>query len=668
MISVKQIPSLCPMDCPDTCSLEIEVSDGRVTNIRGSLKNPTTAGFICSKVANFTRRLYAPERLLYPMKRKGPKATGQFERISWREAAETIVTELKRIVHEDGGEAVLPYSYGGSNGLLAQDTSDKAFFAKLGASRLERTVCAAPTTAAAMGMYGKMPGVAFEDYVHARLIVIWGANPKASNIHLVPFLKKARENGAKIVVIDPCLNFSKNEFDLHLPVYPGTDLAVALSMIRHFDDSGLLNQDFISRHTKNSEAVFRVAREYTFEKAAGLAHVSPDDLQRLASWYAEASPAVIRIGWGLERNRNGGNAAAAILALPALMGKFGIRGGGYTLSNSSAAKVDDQALVESAPWQTRRINMNLLGKYLLEEKNPPIQALFVYNSNPAATTPNQNVVLKGLMREDLFTVVFDQVLTDTAQYADILLPAVTFLEQQEVKKSYGSYVLQYCAPVIEPCGEAKPNEEVFAMLGRAMGWTDRAFQETTDDYVARAANAVKGLGYPVDVDELRTKRVLQYDFPAPYPIQFQTVFPRTEDKKVNFAPHSLGELPYVFIPENKPASYPFALISPATNKTISSTLGEYNLPELFVSMNPNDARRLHLKDLELVRVYNEYGEVHCKLRIQEKVRESVLILPKGAWRKASLNGQTATALAPDTLGTAGGACFNDARVAIAPLK
>lgn len=655
------------MDCPDTCSLEVDIAEGRVIAIRGSHENPTTEGFICSKVANYHRRVYSPDRLLYPMKRTGPKGSGQFERISWEDALNTITSKFQSIVREFGGEAILPHSYGGSNGLLAQDTSDKAFFAKLGASQLARTVCSAPTSAVALEMYGKMPGVAFEDYPKAKLILIWGANPKASNIHLVPFMKRAKENGAKIVLIDPRLNFSEREFDLHLPVYPGTDLALALSMIRYFHKNRLLDEAFLERHTREVEVLLRAAEVYTFENAAAISHVPAEKIEKLAKLYAECDPAVIRVGWGLERNQNGGHAAAAILSLPSLLGKFGKPAGGYTLSNSAAARVNDDEFVDSQPWHTRVINMNLLGKYLLEENNPPIKGLFVYNSNPAATSPNQNAVLNGLMREDLFTVVFEQVMTDTALFADILLPAVTFLEQEEIKKAYGSYVLQYISPVIDRVGESRPNEEVFAMLGRAMGWNDQAFQETTEDYLRRVAGSIKGLGRSVDLEHLRSKRLMQFDFPGTYPVQFQTVFPRTEDRKVNFAPAVLGSSPYELVTDQDDPAYPLALISPATNKTISSSLGEYNFHELHVVMNSLDARARGLQDGAIVRVHNNYGEVHCKLKIQDKVSAGVVVIPKGAWRRSSRNGKTATALAPDTLGTAGGACFNDARVEVSAL-
>ncbi len=657
--------TVCTMDCPDTCSLEVEVENEKVVAIRGGHTNPFTDDFICAKVANFTKRLYSPDRLLYPMKRTGAKGSAQFERISWEEAGDTIASRFKQIRSECGGEAILPFYYGGSNGMLGQDTADRAFFAKLGASRLALTVCAAPTSAAAMGMYGKMPGVAFEDYVHAKLIIIWGANPKASNIHLSPVLKKAQAAGAKIAVVDPTLNFSPREHDLHLPVYPGTDLVLVLSMIRYWNKNGLLDRQFLQQHSIRSEILLENAEQYDFEKASQISKVPARDIELLAQMYAESNPAVIRIGWGLERNRNGGQAAAAILALPALMGKFGVQGGGYTLSNSSATKVAANKVVDFPQWDAREINMNLLGKTLLEEQNPPVKALFVYNCNPVATVPNQNAILKGMQREDLFTVVFDQVMTDSAKYADILLPAVTFLEQEEIKKSYGPFLLGFVSPVIPRCGEAKPNEEVFAMLGRAMGWSDRAFQMTTEDYLQSVAAALRPPGGSVSLEQLREKRIVFFDFPGRNPIQFKTSFPWTHDGKINLAPSALGENPYEYLENNN--QYPLTLISPATGKLISSSMGEYNFPQLYAVMNPADAESRNLTDGNWIRVHNELGEVHCKLRVRSSIRPGVVTMPKGAWRKASRNEQTATALAPDTLGTAGGACFNDARVEVALL-
>ncbi|NUO79431.1 molybdopterin-dependent oxidoreductase [candidate division KSB1 bacterium] len=660
--------SVCTMDCPDTCSLEVEVTDGRVVNIKGTSRNPVTDDFICSKVAQYAKRVYSKDRLLSPMRRVGKKGEGRFERISWEQALNLICEQAQAIRTQWGGEAILPYSYGGSNGVLGQDTTDKAFFAKLGASRLERAVCAVPASAAAMGVYGKMAGVAFEDYVHARGLIIWGANPKASNIHLVPYLKQAKAAGAKIAIVDPMCNFSQREIDLHVPVFPGADLAVALAMIHYWHEHDLLDWNFIAQHTSHAEVLLEKAQPYTLQHAAAIARIDAGLIERLAVMYAEADPALIRLGWGMERNRNGAQAIAAVLAMPALLGKFGKRGGGYTLSNSGAYRFNEAAMVASEAWNTRVINMNLLGKVLLEEHNPPIKMLFVYNCNPVAITPNQNAVLAGLQREDLFTIVFEQVMTDTASYADVLLPAVTFLEQNEIKKAYGSYALQYSAPVIPALGEAKPNEEVFAMLGRAMGWNDAAFAVSTNDLLPRAAQAMRGMGKEISWPDLQQNKIAFFDFPGAAPIQFQTVFPHTADRKANLAPDNLREHAYEYLDgiDGNPA-YPLALISPATDKSINSTMAEYNLPELYLMMHPVDAAARHLREGEKVAVRNQYGEVHCRLQISAEIRTGVVLMPKGAWRKASLNGRTANALAPDTLCAVGGACFNDARVEVKRL-
>ncbi|RMD87036.1 MAG: molybdopterin oxidoreductase family protein [Calditrichaeota bacterium] len=662
----KILESVCPMDCPDSCSLEVEIKDNKIHRIGGSHKNPTTQGFICTKIARFAQRVYSPERILYPMKRAGKKGSGKFERITWQEAAEIICHKFKQIVANWGGEAILPYSYGGSNGLLHQDTLDREFFARLGASRLARVVCAAPTTEVALSMNGKMPGTAFEDYVYSKCIIIWGANPKVSNIHLVPYLKKARARGAKIAVVDPKRNFSAKEIDLHLPVYPGTDLVVALAMIRFYHEINQLNWPFIKEHTRGIEILLEKARPYTFERAAEIARVKSADIEKLARLYLENDPAVIRVGWGIERNRNGGQAVAAILALPAVLGKFGKRGGGYTLSNSAAYKYDSRS-VSSYPWNTRVLNMNHLGKILTREKNPPIMGLFVYNCNPVATVPNQKAVLTGLLREDLFTVVHEQVFTDTAQLADIVLPAPTFLEQTEIKSAYGTYALQYLEPVIPPVGEAKSNFEVFALLAHTMGWNDPVFRHCAEEYLQKIIKNIRGMGKNLSLEKLKQEKIEFFDFPDKIPIQFQNVFPWTSDQKINLTPAVLGHNPFHYSEIHSP--YPLTLISPATEKTINSSLGEYNLPRLFLTINPRDAKTRGIKSGDLVKVYNDLAEVVVEARLSENIRPGVVAMPKGAWRRTSKNNLTSTALVPDHVNqVGGGACFNDARVEVAKVK
>src|SRR6185312_6526548 len=426
--------SACPLDCPDACSLEVRVEEGRVVKIDGTRRNPLTDGYICSKVRRLPEHLYGPDRILHPALRVGPKGSGEFQRISWDEALDLVASRMREAKELHGGEAILPFFYGGSNGLLTQETTDARLFYRVGASRLARTVCAAPTGRAAMGLYGKMAGVAFADFPAARLIVLWGANPSASGIHLVPIIQEAQRQGTRLVVIDPRrINLAKKA-DLHLAPRPGTDLPLALAVIRWLFAEGKADLDFLAAHATGGEELRRRAEPWTFARAAEVTGVPAADIERFARLYAESSPAVVRCGWGLERNRNGGSAVAAVLALPAVGGKFGVRGGGYVLSNSGAFAFDRAGAAAEPEPRTRVINMNRLGEVLLERDDPPVTVLFSYNCNPLATMPNQEKVRRGLAREDLFTVAFDQVWTDTAMWADLVLPATHFLEHDEMSR------------------------------------------------------------------------------------------------------------------------------------------------------------------------------------------------------------------------------------------
>ena len=439
--------SACPLDCPDACSLDVTTVDGRVVAIGGSETNPITEGYICAKVRRYPEHLYGPSRNTFPGIRIGRKGDGEFRRASWDEALTLISDRLLEVRSRRGGEGILPFSYGGSNGYLSQDTTDARLFFRLGASRLARTVCAAPSGRACAGLYGKMPGVAFSDYAHARLIVLWGVNPSVTGIHLVPFVQEAQARGAKLVVVDPRRTRLAERADLHLAIHPGTDLPVALSVISWLFENGAADAGFLSTHATGAQELERRAKPWSLERAAAQARVPAAEIRRLAEMYAAGSPAVIRCGWGPERNRNGGSAIAAVLALPAVAGKFGVRGGGYTLSNSSAWKeLDGLASAAAQEPTTRVVNMNRLGEALEATGAEAVELLFVYNANPLVTIPDQERVMRGLSREDLFTVVFDPVLTDTARFADVVLPAATFLERRELSRGYGAFVLQDSGP------------------------------------------------------------------------------------------------------------------------------------------------------------------------------------------------------------------------------
>src|SRR5579863_6104342 len=468
------VASACPLDCPDACSLSVEVEGGRVVKLDGSRRNPLTAGFICAKVRRWPEHMAGDHRLLHPEIRRGRKGEGVFERVSWDEALALAAERLSEARDGFGGESILPFSYGGSNGLLTQDTTDLRLFARLGASRLDRTVCAAPSRSAARGLYGLMPGVALPDYRHARLIVLWGVNPAVTGIHLVPIIQDAQRAGATLVVVDPRRTPLAKRADLHLAPRPGTDLPLALAVIRWLFEEGRADLGFLAAHARGAAELRRRAAPWDLQRAAAVSGVPAVEIERFARLYADSSPAVMRTGWGVERNRNGGSAVAATLALPAVAGKFGVRGGGYTMSNSGAWNLDHAAAAAVSPADAdlalgmRIVNMNLLGETLLGAE-PPVRVLFVYNCNPLATMPDQERVRRGLEREDLFTVVFDPVRTDTARYADLLLPATTFLEHHELVKGYGAFVLHQAAPAIEPAGEARPNYQVFGELCDRLG-------------------------------------------------------------------------------------------------------------------------------------------------------------------------------------------------------
>ncbi len=664
----RTLTTACPLDCPDACSLEVQIEDGRVVKLDGDHRNPITAGFICTKVRHFPRHVYGPYRLLHPAVRDGAKGEGRFRRTSWDEALGLVAARLEAARARHGGEAILPFSYGGSNGALTQNTTDARLFRRLGASRLERTVCAAATTRATQGLYGRMPGIAYPDFAEARLIVLWGANPSASGIHLVPWIQEAQHRGARLVVVDPRRVPLAKKADLHLALRPGTDLPVALAVIRWLFENGKADLDFLSRHATGAEELRRRAEPWTIERAAEVAQVPAADLERLASLYAEASPALVRCGWGLERNRNGGSAVAAVLALPAVAGKFGVRGGGYTLSNSSHWNLDTSAAVGEAPKTTRNLNMNRLGRDLLGSR-PPVEALFVYNANPLATIPNQEAVRAGLLREDLFTVVFDAVMTDTARYADVVLPATTFLEHAELSRGYGSVVMQQIEPVIAPVGEARPNFDVFLELCDRLGLSRPEDARTPAEFRA-AALAAHGDGERLAA-ELEAGRLA---WPAvDRPVQMVDVFPRTPGQKVQLVPADVeaetASGMYRFQEDPATAAFPLALISPASSKTISSTLGQLDRKPAALELHPQDAAVRGIADGDRVRVWNPLGEVHCAARLSADLKPGVAALPKGLWSHHTANGATSNALCPDTYTDfAGGACFNDARVEVEVLR
>jgi anaerobic selenocysteine-containing dehydrogenase len=656
------VHTACPLDCPDSCSLAVTVERGRVIKIDGSHNAPLTDGFICGKVRGFGRRVYGDLRLHHPAIRKGPKGAGEFVRVTWDEALDLIAAKMRRATERFGAESILPYHYGGSNGILTNDLEDARFFRRLGASRLARTLCAAPTGAAATAMYGKMAGVAYPDYEEARLIVIWGCNPSASGIHLVSHVKKAQKRGAKLVVIDPRRTPLARQADLHLAVRPGADLPVALAVARELFVSGRADLAFLSEHATGVDEIRGAADAWPIERAAAEAGVEAADLSTFAEWYSTIAPAVIRCGWGQERNRNGGSATMAILALPAIGGKFAVRGGGYTMSNSGAWGITAERLIDVPAPPVRTVNMNHLGRALTEYDNPPISVLFVYNCNPLATVPDQNRVRLGLERDDLFTVVYEQVMTDTAPYADVLLPATTFLEHYDIAKGYGAYHFHLVQPVVAAVGESRPNHEVFRDLGARLGLAKRNDELGEAGALMETASRLPDTLAPA----LLEGRVA----PAPangQPIQFVDVRPKTADGRVHLFPAELDSRAglYHYEPDPATARHPLCLISPASEHTISSTLGELRPGVAHLKLHPDDAHARSIADGDTVRIFNDLGEVQCEASVSPEIRPGTVSLPKGLWARSTFNGSTANALVPDSLtDIAGGACFNDARVQV----
>jgi anaerobic selenocysteine-containing dehydrogenase len=659
------VHTACPLDCPDSCSLKVTVERGRVVRIDGSTAARSTEGYICGKVRRFDRRVYHDERLLHPAVRSGPKGSGGFDRVTWDEALDLIAEKMREARDRYGAESVLPYHYGGSNGVLTNEFTDARFFRRFGASRLARTLCAAPTGAAATAMYGKMAGVAYDDYALAQLIVVWGCNPSASGIHLVSHIKRAQKDGAKLVVIDPRRTPLARTADLHIALRPGTDLPVALAVIRELFARGYADETFLANHATGVDELRTAADSWTIERAAAEAGVPAADLSTLVDWYGTTSPAVLRCGWGQERSRNGGSATLAILALPAVAGKFSVRGGGYTMSNSAAWGLQAEKIVGVPVQASRLVNMNHLGRALLDYRDPPVSVLFVYNCNPLATAPDQNRVRKGLMRDDLFTVVHEQIMTDTAKYADVILPATTFLEHYDLAKGYGAYHMHLVQPAIAPVGESRPNHDVFHELSMRLGLpsngTELGDSGALIDLTSR-------------LPEAQASAILaQQPVAAPgegRPIQFVDVLPNTADQKVHLYPTELAARDglYAYAADPATAAYPLSLISPASEHTVSSTLGELRPSVARLKMSPDDAQARAIGDGDTIRIFNELGEVHCEVNVTPEVRSGTVSLPKGLWARSTFNGATANALVPDSLtDIAGGACFNDARVQVALL-
>ena len=492
------VHAACPHDCPDACGVLITIENGRATKIQGDPEHPVTRGFLCAKVAKYLDRVYSPERVLYPMRRVGPKgpcpdgslrATQVWQRISWDEALDETTSRFRSISSQFGSEAILPYSFGGTLGVLNGACMDRRFFHRLGASQLDRTICSSAGEAGLESVYGIKLGTEPEQFRNSKYIIAWAANIHGNNVHLWPFIAEARRNGAKLVIIDPYRTRTAECADWHLPINLGTDAALALAMMHVIIGEDLHDADYLARHTLGFEQLREKVKEYPPERAAQWTGISADDIRKLAREYATTRPSVIRLNYGVQRSECGGTATRAIAMLPCVIGSWKDVGGGLQLSTSGGAQFNTAALKRpdlmrnALGREARTINMVELGRVLNEVNDPPVKALFVYSSNPAVVCPNHNEVIRGLMQPDLFTVVHEQFFTDTTDYADIVLPATTFFEHKDLQKGYGHYYVQVSNQAIAPLGECRSNVEVFRALAEHMGFEEACFRETVDEMI-----------------------------------------------------------------------------------------------------------------------------------------------------------------------------------------
>ena len=667
--------SVCPLDCPDTCSLAVTIAGDQVVAVGGSKVNPITHGAVCAKVANhYPEFVHGANRLRHPLKRVGAKGGGRFVRISWDEALDIVHARVGDIISRYGSQSLLPLNYAGPHGMLAGDSMSLRFFHRIGASLLNRTpLCGGIRSAAYSGTFGATPGTPLQQVSLAKLIIVWGNNATSCNLHLMRQINAAKRNGAKLVVVDPRRVRVAEQAHLHLPVRPGTDVVLAWAIAVELERRGGLDHGFIQEHVLGFDAYMEAARAYPAERAAEICGVPVEDIRTLAGWYAEASPAVIAWGNGLERNQNGGSGLRAIAALPALAGKFGVPGGGLVggAGHAFPKTPDKLTRTDFVPAQTRTINIIDVGGLLLDKSlSPPLQALFIYNHNPLIVHPDQNRMKRGLAREDLFIVGIEVAMTDSMAYADVILPACTHFEHADVYPAYGHQYLQRAEAVIPPVGESLPNTEIFRRLAARFGFTDAAFLQSDCELMDEALNAEDPRMQGLRTSQIPTDRAIKMKFAGEEPVLFKNVSPKTPSGRVELESSALGVRYGAALPRYRPlaSAYPLTLITPASDKRITSTFGglAVNSGTPVLEMNPADAAARGLADGIPVKVWNDLGEVILQLRITDAVRSGVVSSEKGAWLRTSPNGQTVSALAPaHKADLADGACYNDARVEVA---
>jgi anaerobic selenocysteine-containing dehydrogenase len=663
--------SVCALDCPDACSLHVTVDDrGHALKLRGDPNHPVTRGFLCGKVAQYLEREYHPERLLRPLRRAGKKGEGRFEEISWDEALDTVASRLEQIAVVDGPEAVLPYSYGGTMGLLNGAGMDRRFFHRLGASRLDRTICASAGGTALTMSQGIKLGTEPEQFVHSKLILAWGANILGTNVHLWPFIVEARRQGARLYVIDPIKNRTGRAADRHYSINPGSDLALALGLAHQILANGWQDAGYIANYTEGFSEFACLAADYPPERVSLLTGIPAPEIVELAREYAHTRPAVIRVNYGAQRSERGGSAIRAICALPVLTGSWREIGGGLQLSTSGAFEFDKAALERpdlqrksSLGREARLINMSELGKELLERTGPPVRALVVYNSNPAAVAPNQNAVIAGLRREDLFTVVLEQFQTDTADYADIVLPATTFLEHTDLYLAYGHYYLQLARQAVARPGDVRSNVEIFRLLAARMGFTDSCFDDTEDDMIRQmlASGSPYLEGITLErLDREHFVRLAVSESGAPFQ-PFAAGGFRTASGRFEFGGSSLrysAPAESRFGDPTLRQRFPLELVSAKHDDSMNSTFGHREGVDgatAFADLHSEDAAVRGIRDGTRVRLFNDRGFCYCDARISDAVQPGVVRVPSVRWNKSSPEGMGVNRLTSDRLTDLGAA-------------
>ena len=645
--------SVCALDCPDTCAMLVRIEDGRATSLHGDPEHPVTRGFLCAKVTHYLDREYSPDRLLYPQKRVGAKGEGRFARISWDEALDTIAEKLSSISREHGSEAILPYSYAGTMGLLNNAGMDRRFFHRLGASRLDRTICSSTGGAALNATLGLRYGTEPEQFRDAKLILAWGANIHGTNVHLWPFIVEARRKGAKLYVIDPIRTRTAGLADKHLAIYPGSDLALALAMMHVIIGENLYDADYVAKFTNGFKELARRVRHWTPARAAELTGIPAADIAALAREYATSQPAAIRLNYGMQRSERGGAAVRAVLALAAITGSWKQAGGGLQLSTSQAFQLDRKALERpDLQWKSplgreaRIVNMSELGKALTELNDPPVKAMVVYNSNPASIAPNQNKVLRGMRSDDLFTVALEQMQTDTADHADILLPVTTFLEHTDIYLAYGHYHLQLARPVLAAPGEARSNVAIFRALADRMGFRDCCFEDSEDDMI----RALLGSGHPflegITLERLEREHSVRLNLSAknggaeyaPF-LPFAEGGFGTPSGKCELGAESLDYAPPVesrFGDQGLRRKYPLELIASKADEAMNSTFGyrdRLDRQTSILHLHAQDASPRAIKTGDRVRAFNDRGSLTLRAEVDETVRQGVVRAPAVRWAK-----------------------------------